>query len=53
MPRGKAGGRTWWVPVGLAAILENALPKEHQRVGIVLSGGNVDPTIFAEILYSA
>lgn len=39
--------------VGLAAILENALPKEHQRVGIVLSGGNVDPTIFAEILYSA
>ena len=39
--------------VGLAAILENALPKEHQRVGIVLSGGNVDPQLFASILDQA
>ena len=36
--------------VGLAAMLENLLPESHQRVGVVLSGGNVDPQLFASIL---
>lgn len=36
--------------VGLAAMLENLLPESHQRIGVVLSGGNVDPQLFASIL---
>jgi len=36
--------------VGLAAMLENLLPESHQRIGVVLSGGNVDPQLFVSIL---
>ena len=36
--------------VGLAAMLENLLPESHQRIGVVLSGGNVDPQLFTSIL---
>ena len=36
--------------VGLAALLENALPVTGKTVAIVLSGANVDPDLFAEIL---
>ena len=36
--------------VGLAAMLENLLPESHQRICVVLSGGNVDPQLFASIL---
>ena len=39
--------------VGLAAMLENLLPESHHRVGVVLSGGNVDPQLFASILDQA
>ena len=39
--------------VGLAAMLENLLPESHQRIGVVLSGGNVDPQLFASILDQA
>ncbi|MEM7706426.1 MAG: threonine/serine dehydratase [Pseudomonadota bacterium] len=36
--------------VALAALLSGKLPETHRTVGIVLSGGNVDPTLFARIL---
>jgi len=36
--------------VALAAVLENQLPPELQRIGVVLSGGNVDPACFADII---
>ncbi len=36
--------------VGLAAMLENLLQESHQRIGVVLSGGNVDLQLFASIL---
>ena len=36
--------------VGLAAVLAGKLDLKGKRVGIVLSGGNVDPGQFAQIL---
>lgn len=36
--------------VALAALLAGKLPAKYQRVGVVLSGGNVDPSLFAEVL---
>jgi threonine dehydratase len=37
--------------VGLAALLSGKIaPKPGQTVGLVLSGGNVDPELFARIL---
>jgi len=38
--------------VGLAALLSGKVPTEHGRVAVILSGGNVDPSLFAEILGS-
>lgn len=37
--------------VALAALLAGRLSAEYQRVGVVLSGGNVDPAQFAAILH--
>ena len=34
----------------LAAVLAGRLPEEYQRVGVVLSGGNVDADLFAAVL---
>ncbi|MEM8564112.1 MAG: threonine/serine dehydratase [Pseudomonadota bacterium] len=36
--------------VALAALLQNKLDAAYQRVGVVLSGGNIDPALFAQIL---
>ncbi|MEM1154574.1 MAG: threonine/serine dehydratase [Pseudomonadota bacterium] len=36
--------------VALAALLHSKLDKSYQRVGVVVSGGNVDPALFAEIV---
>lgn len=36
--------------VALAAALAGRLPEQYRRVGVVLSGGNVDAALFAEIL---
>ena len=36
--------------VALAALLSNKLPACHERVAVMLSGGNVDPDLFAEVL---
>ncbi len=36
--------------VALAAVLAGKLGEEYQRVGVILSGGNVDPGVFAEII---
>ena len=36
--------------VALAAVLAGRLPEEYQRVGVVLSGGNVDADLFAAVL---
>lgn len=36
--------------VGLAALLENALPVTGRTIAVVLSGANADPVLFAEIL---
>jgi threonine dehydratase len=36
--------------VSLAAILAGKLPLEGKTVAAVLSGGNIDPTLFAEII---
>ena len=35
--------------VGLAAALSGKLPVSAQRVGIVISGGNIDPALLAEL----
>jgi len=35
---------------GLAALLAGKIPVEGKTVGVVLSGGNVDPELFARIL---
>jgi threonine dehydratase len=35
---------------GLAAVLEGRLEVEGRRVGVVLSGGNADPGVFARAL---
>lgn len=39
--------------VALAALLSGKLPETYQRVGIMMSGGNVDPGLFAEIIGAA
>ena len=39
--------------VALAALLSGAAPRSEGDVGVVLSGGNVDPPVFAEILAAA
>jgi threonine dehydratase len=36
--------------VSLAAILAKKLPLEGKTVAAVLSGGNIDPSLFAEII---
>lgn len=36
--------------VALAALLAGKVPEQYQRVGIVLSGGNVDADVFARVL---
>jgi threonine dehydratase len=36
--------------VSLAAILAGKLPLEGKTVAAVLSGGNIDPALFAEII---
>jgi threonine dehydratase len=36
--------------VSLAAILARKIPMEGRTVAAVLSGGNVDPALFAEII---
>jgi len=36
--------------VGLAALLAGKVPARHARVGVVLSGGNVDAEVFARAL---
>jgi threonine dehydratase len=36
--------------VGLAAVLSGKLNAKGKNIGIILSGGNVDPALFAEIL---
>ena len=33
--------------VALAALLSGKVPEHYRSVGIILSGGNVDPAIFA------
>ncbi len=38
--------------VALAALLAGKVPSGHHRVGVVLSGGNVDPVQFAQIIAS-
>ena len=32
--------------LGAAAVLEGAFPAEGKRVGVIISGGNVDPATF-------
>jgi threonine dehydratase len=36
--------------VALAAVLGRRLPAKGRTVAVVLSGGNVDPRLFAEVL---
>jgi threonine dehydratase len=36
--------------VSLAAILAGKLPLQGKTVAAVLSGGNIDPSLFAEII---
>ena len=36
--------------VALAAALSQELPARYRRIGVVLSGGNVDPSLFARIV---
>lgn len=36
--------------VALAALLSGKLSKDYTRVGVMLSGGNVDPSVFNELL---
>ncbi|MCB0198168.1 MAG: pyridoxal-phosphate dependent enzyme, partial [Anaerolineae bacterium] len=38
--------------LGLAALLSGAVPVQGQRVGVVISGGNIDGAMMAEILRS-
>jgi threonine dehydratase len=39
--------------VALAALLSGRVPAHHRRVGVVMSGGNVDPALFADVLAGA
>jgi threo-3-hydroxy-L-aspartate ammonia-lyase len=36
--------------LGAAAVLEGAFPAEGKRVGVTVSGGNVDPNVFARLM---
>jgi threonine dehydratase len=36
--------------LGLAAVLRGLLPPDAHRVGVILSGGNVDPETLAALL---
>jgi threonine dehydratase len=36
--------------LGAAAALEGLLPDDVERVGVILSGGNVDPSTLAHLL---
>ena len=36
--------------LGAAAVLEGAFPAEGKRVGVIISGGNVDPATFARLM---
>jgi threonine dehydratase len=36
--------------LGAAAVLEGAFPAEGKRVGVIISGGNVDPGTFARFM---
>jgi threonine dehydratase len=36
--------------LGAAAALEGLLPDDVERVGVILSGGNVDPATLAQLL---
>jgi threonine dehydratase len=36
--------------VPLAAILFNKLPKKYKRVGLVISGGNIDPPVLTSVM---
>lgn len=38
--------------VALAALLAGKVPEQHRRVAVMLSGGNVDPALFAEVVGS-
>lgn len=35
--------------VGLAAVLSGRLPTHYRRVGVILSGGNLDPALLAQL----
>ena len=35
--------------VGIAAALNGKLPQRHQRIGIIISGGNIDPAMLADV----
>jgi threonine dehydratase len=39
--------------VGLAALLAGKIPADGQTAGLVLSGGNVDPDLFSQVLGGA
>ena len=36
-----------------AAVMQRKLPPETKRVGVILSGGNIDPEILATLLKGA
>ena len=36
--------------VGAAAVMSKKLPENVMRVGVVLSGGNIDPDLLAKLL---
>jgi threo-3-hydroxy-L-aspartate ammonia-lyase len=38
---------------GLAALMQTKIPTRGRRVGIIVSGGNVDPTVFAAAITSS
>ena len=38
--------------VGLAALLTGKIPAKGKTVGLILSGGNVDPDLFARVIRS-
>ena len=33
-----------------AAVFTRKIPNDHKRVGVVLSGGNVDPDVLSEMI---
>ena len=38
---------------GLAAVLSGKITTKGRNIGVILSGGNVDPELFADILTEA